>query len=96
MKRRETRETYTKIPTLVRSGEDSLLAELTDNFRWQGQFPDPANIEALKKDLVGDLKSVPVVSEDGNATNVFEKIENEDHMSRADKDLVWSCLAMVR
>ena len=76
--------------------ESQFLKELTDNFRWQSRFEDPGKIAELKRDLFDDLKKVPVVDEDGAATNVFEKIESDDHMSRSDKDLFWSCLAMVR
>lgn len=82
--------------TAVQDAETEFLIELTDNFKFKDRFPDPADITRLKRELEGDLKSVPVVSEDGTATNVFEKINGDDYMTAADKDLVWSCLAMVR
>lgn len=82
--------------TAVQNGEDNFLTALTDDFRWKSHFPDPGRIDDLKRDLVGDLKSVPVVAEDGTATNVYAKINDDDFLTRADKELVWSCMAMVR
>ena len=76
--------------------DNSFLEELTGNFRWSSQFADPERIDELKNALFDDLKKVPVVNDAGAATNVFEKIESDNHMSRSDKDLFWSCLAMVR
>lgn len=95
-KRRTTKTTIARRVPAAGSAEDQFLKEHTDNYRWQSHFPFPEDIDSLKRDLIGDLKSVPVVAEDGTATNVFAKIEADDHMTRSDKDLVWSCLAMVR
>lgn len=95
-KNRDGKSVNSRQSTAVQDGEENYLSRLTDDFRWKEFFPDPQNIEALKSDLFGDLKSVPVVAEDGTATNVFAKINDDNHMTRSDKDLVWACMAMVR
>lgn len=72
------------------------LNRLTDNMRWSDQLPRPNDLDRLKKELKADLEEVPVVTSDGQVTNVFKKIDSDDFLSRSDKELVWNCLAMVR
>ncbi|HEY9785472.1 MAG TPA: hypothetical protein V6D17_08730 [Candidatus Obscuribacterales bacterium] len=72
------------------------LGILTDNFRFQEIFPPPPNITQSLAELKDDLMDVPVRAADGSVTNVYNKIECEDCLTREDKDLIWSCLAMVR
>lgn len=72
------------------------LERLTNNFYWQDRLPYPENLEELRKELFDDLAEVPVIAEDGTATNVLTKIDAAKIMSREDKELVWNCLAMVR
>ena len=96
MKRKLPKSANSKQAIALRDGDLCFLNELTGNKRWQELFPEPEDIDALKAELIGDLKSVPVVAEDGEATNVFEKINSDSYMSKTDKELVWSCMAMVR
>lgn len=72
------------------------LCTLTDNFRFQDIFPPPPDMEKSLEALKHDLLDVPVRGADGRVTNVFNKIEADDLLSREDKDLIWNCLAMVR
>ena len=72
------------------------LGRLTDNFRFQDIFPPPKNIENSLKSLKADLLDVPVRGADGKVTNVYNKIEADDLLTREDKDLIWCCLSTVR
>jgi hypothetical protein len=72
------------------------LGRLTDNFRFQDIFPQPPDIEKSLESLKADLLDVPVRGADGKVTNVFNKIEADEVLTREDKDLIWCCLSMVR
>jgi|AGTN01.1.fsa_nt_gi hypothetical protein len=83
----------------VDAAEESVqdfVNRLTDNMRWSEQLPRPTDLERLRDDLQADLEDVPVVTSDGQVTNVFEKIDSDTFLTHSDKELVWNCLAMVR
>ncbi len=71
------------------------LNELSGFGRWKELFPPLENEETALASLREDLAEVPVLGTDGKVTNTYAKIEAED-LSRADKDLIWHCLALVR
>ncbi len=75
---------------------DEFLRLATDNFRWEDQMPRPVQLEKLRKDLKNDLANVPVLAGSGEVTNVFEKLDSDDFLSRSDKELIWNCMAVVR
>lgn len=96
---KETGENGANTGRLVDAVEESaqdFLNRLTDNMRWSEQLPKPADLEKLKRELKADLEEVPVVTSDGQVTNVYEKIDSDDFLTRTDKELVWNCLAIVR
>src|SRR5689334_21868853 len=62
------------------------LGRLTDNFRFQDIFPPPKNIDKSLESLKADLLDVPVRGADGKVTNVYNKIEADDLLTREDKD----------
>ncbi len=64
--------------------------------RWSQQLPRPEDLERLREELHDDLKEVPVVSKYGQVTNVFQKIDIDNHLAAPDKEIVWNCLAIVR
>lgn len=83
--------------TLSTQGDkDAFLRAATDNFRWEDQLPPPANLEKLRAELRDDLEHVPVVTNSGEVTNVFDKLDSDGFLSRSDKELMWNCMAMVR
>ncbi|MDZ4837313.1 MAG: hypothetical protein SGJ27_26300 [Candidatus Melainabacteria bacterium] len=87
----------TRVETLSTPGEaDLFLRSATDNFRWEDQMPRPENLEKLRKDLKNDLAHVPVLAASGEVTNVFEKLDSDPFLARADKELIWNCMAVVR
>lgn len=96
VKKKSPKTTISQQSTPGRLSESAFIKELSDDFRFLSRFPYPENLEELKDKLFSDLKSVPVIAEDGTATNVFAKINSDNHISQSDKELVWSCLAMVR
>lgn len=75
---------------------EEYLRQTTDNFRWEDQLPKPVNLAQLRKDLKADLADVPVIAANGDVTNVFDKLDSDDFLARADKELVWNCMATVR
>lgn len=82
--------------TLSRQEVDEYLRFHTDNYRWEDQLPPPKNLESLRVELEKDLTDVPVIAHNGDVTNVFDKLDSDDFLSRSDKELVWSCMAIVR
>ena len=71
------------------------VKKLTDNHRLALFFSKPKDMQRAIEDLKHDLCDVPVIGEDG-VTDPFGKIESYSNISRADKDLIWACLAVVR
>ncbi|MBX9696237.1 MAG: hypothetical protein K2Z81_27860 [Cyanobacteria bacterium] len=72
------------------------LARLSGDMRWSQQLPHPDNLTRLREELHSDLLEVPVVAEDGQVTNVFQKIDIDNVLPSSDKELIWNCLAIVR
>jgi len=72
------------------------LLELSDNGKWKELFPPLADEHKSLSALTHDLTEVPVLSADGQVTNVYDKIESEHLLKREDKDIIWRCLTLVR
>lgn len=72
------------------------LRELSDDSRFKDLFPPLADEAKSLEHLIDDLKEVPVLDRNCRVINVFQKIEQEDKLSRQDKDVIWKCLALVR
>lgn len=69
----------------------------TDEFKFADIFPPPNNLPALIEELKSDLIQVPVLGHDGQVTDIYSKIESEkDLLSKDDKNLIFSCLAVAR
>lgn len=80
----------------TQSDKEEFLRQATDNFRWEDQLPPPTNLAKLRSELREDLEHVPVVTTTGEVTNVFDKLDSDNFLSRQDKELVWNCMAIVR
>lgn len=72
------------------------LRELSDDSRFQELFPPLADEARSLAALKQDLEEVPVLDRNSQVINVYQKIENEEKLSREDKDVIWKCLALVR
>jgi hypothetical protein len=80
----------------TQNDKEEFLRLATDNFRWEDQLPPPANLTHLRDELRSDLENVPVVTNNGEVTNVYDKLDSDNFLGRQDKELVWNCMALVR
>lgn len=83
-------------PNVSQASTCDLFSELSDNFRFAELFPRLKDENRSLSALRADLQDVPVLSDQGKVTNVYNKIESSTNLRRQDKDLVWHCLAIVR
>jgi len=72
------------------------LKELTGNGKFKDIFPQPENIEKSIKAVKADMSEVPVMGPNGKVSDACSKLESDKILTREDKDLIWSCLAVVR
>src|SRR6516225_564242 len=80
----------------VQMAPEEVPEPVVGNYTFAELFVVPENLAQSVKELVDDLAEVPVKGTDGRATDIFEKIESESMFESADKQLIWSCLAIVR
>lgn len=91
--------TISAVPTSAGADELEIkrrMEVLTDHYRFRDHFRQPKDLKLSLQALKSDLCEVPVVGGQGEVTDVYSKIEAETHLSRADKDLIWNCMAIVR
>jgi hypothetical protein len=73
------------------------LLTATDNFKFLESFRRPANLTEENELTRLDLEDVPVFDADTNEVlNARHKIERDQFLRSADKELIWSCLTLVR
>ena len=73
------------------------LVTATDNFKFLENFRRPLNL-TLENDITRrDLEEVPVLDVETNEVlNARNKIERDQFLRPVDKELIWSCLTLVR
>jgi hypothetical protein len=73
------------------------LLTATDNFKFLESFRRPANLTEENELTRQDLENVPVFdSESNEVVNARHKIERDQFLRSSDKELIWSCLTLVR
>jgi hypothetical protein len=73
------------------------LLSATDNFKFLDSFRRPANLTAENELTRLDLEDVPVFDTNKNEVlNARHKLERDQFLKSSDKELIWSCLTLVR
>ncbi|HEY9757483.1 MAG TPA: hypothetical protein V6C97_20105 [Oculatellaceae cyanobacterium] len=73
------------------------LVAVTDNFKFLENFRRPQNLTVENDITRRDLEEVPVCDvETNDVLNARNKIERDQFLRNIDKELVWSCLTLVR
>ena len=73
------------------------LLAATDNFKFLDSFKRPANLTEENEITRQDLEEVPVLDASHNEVlNARHKLERDQFLRSSDKELIWSCLTLVR
>ena len=73
------------------------LISVTDNFKFLENFRRPGQLTVENELTRRDLEEVPVLDADHNEVlNARHKLERDQFLRSNDKELIWSCLTLVR